>query len=265
MSSHFAGRIKAAKLFQGVYTGNIQVEYLLAMLRCKAAGQVDKLTVSSLLQALAQPAGFLPQRLGQHWPLIAHGLQFASVTPYGRHRRAYGQRLTVAIGNHPTVRRDRDVPHTACIALTLQKIVIEHMQVNNLPAQHADHQDEQKQHKAEPAVLEYSPQEIHGVTSRTSAASGMRIFNRSLAKASIRLCAIQVLCSNTRRPHSACILSRSCNSPYRSLTNCRLRCAEYVTAIADASTATNTITSSSPPPGIDLVAKWLTAPSPPRA
>src|SRR5690606_41647310 len=120
MSSHFAGRIKAAKLFQGVYTGNIQVEYLLAMLRCKAAGQVDKFTVSSLLQALAQPAGFLPQRLGQHWPLIAHGLQFASVAPDGRQRGAYGQRLTGALGDRPPVREGRDVLLPAWLAVTLQ-------------------------------------------------------------------------------------------------------------------------------------------------
>eukprot|EP01133_Synstelium_polycarpum_P000524 gene527-624_t len=50
----------------------------------------------------------------------------------------------------------------------------------------------------------------------------MCIFSCSVASTSMRLWAVQVLCSRINRPHSACALSRTLNSPYRVLSSWRL-------------------------------------------
>src|SRR5690606_1388605 len=111
------------------------------------------------------------------------------------------------------------MPDAARIAMRLKEVMIDDMQVDDTPNNRTDHQCQQRQHQTETPGIERSFKADHGATIRTSAGSGMRICNRLAARVSIRLCAVQVLCSSTRRPHSACALSRTLSSAYSALSN----------------------------------------------
>src|SRR5690606_7236968 len=119
--------------------------------------------------------------------------------------------------------RNRYMPDAACIALPFEKCLIKHLQIDDTPGDGAYHQCQQRQHDAETPWIQRTLQP-HGATSLTSAAAGTCIFSCSLAKVSILLWAVQVLCSRIRRPHSACARSRTLSSPYSSLSSCRFQC-----------------------------------------
>src|SRR5690606_36499449 len=111
------------------------------------------------------------------------------------------------------MRGNRDMPHAARIALLLEEVMVEDVQIDDAPGQRADHHRQQRQDQAESPGETGSVEADHGFTRRTSAASGMRICSCSLASVSMRLWAVQVLCSRISRPHSAWARSRSWSSP----------------------------------------------------
>src|SRR5690606_36194332 len=128
------------------------------------------------------------------------------------------QGLTMSVGDQTAMRRNGNMPHTACVALTFEEFLVEHLQVDDAPGNGTHHQRQQCQHDAETPRIQRALQ-FHGATSLTSAAAGTCIFNCSLASVSIRLCAVQVLCSRIRRLHSACARSRTLSSAYSSLSS----------------------------------------------
>ncbi|MNY36641.1 hypothetical protein D3C86_1711440 [compost metagenome] len=79
------------------------------------------------------------------------------------------------------------MPHAACIAMGLEEIMVEHMQIDDAPDDRTDHQRQEQQHQAKPPGIERPFELDHGATMRTSAASGMRMFSCSLARVSMRL------------------------------------------------------------------------------
>ncbi|MNT66720.1 hypothetical protein D3C72_2048040 [compost metagenome] len=79
------------------------------------------------------------------------------------------------------------MPHAARIAMGLEEIMVEHMQIDDAPDDRTDHQRQEQQHQAKPPGIERPFEPDHGATMRTSAASGIRIFSCSLARVSMRL------------------------------------------------------------------------------
>ena len=215
--------VETAKLFDGVDTRHLEVEHGLALLRGQATHQVHKLTLGILFQALGKGFRLLPQGSGQRRPLATPGLQFFAIGPQRGDRGADRQRLAIAVGNQAAVRGNRNMSHAAGIALALQEVVINHLQVDDAPDNRPGHQRQQHQHQTETPGIERAFQFHHGATICTSAASGMRICRRSVAMVSMRLWAVQVLCSRIRRPHSACALSRTLSSAYKLLSNWRFQ------------------------------------------
>jgi len=220
---HFARRVEATELFNAINARHLEVEHDLALLRGQAPDQVDKLFIGLLLQARSEHLGILPKRVRQCRPTVFGNLHFLGIGPQGGHRRTHGQWLAITVGNQASVSRDRDMPQAARIALALEEVMVDHLQINDLARDCAYQQCQQGQHHTKTPRIERAFEFDHGATIRTSAAPGMRIFSCSLARVSIRLWAVQVLCSRINRPHSACALSRTLSSPYRVLSNWRFQ------------------------------------------
>ena len=223
--SDIARRVETPELFDAIDAWDFQVEHDLTLLRRQAANQVDEFFTGLSLQTVAEQFCVLAQSGGKRRPFFFGQLHFFRVGPQRRHGRTDRQRLAVAVGDQATVSRDRDVPYAASIALTFQEVMVNHLQIDDAPADRAHHDPKQPHHHAKAPGIEGALELHHGATIRTSAALGIRIFSCSLASVSIRLWAVQVLCSRIRRPHSACALSRTLSSEYRELSNCRFQCA----------------------------------------
>ncbi|MNN13759.1 hypothetical protein D3C81_1268000 [compost metagenome] len=201
--SNITGGIEAAELFQAIDTRHFQVEHLLALLRGQPTDQVDELLVGLLSQALSQLLGVLPERCGQLRPAVLGDLHLLGVGPQGGDRRTDSKGFAIAVGDQTTVRWNGNMPQAAGITLTFEEVAIDHLQVDDAPADGTHHQCEQADDYPEAPGVECAFELHHGATIRTSSAAGMRIFNCSAARLSIRLCAVQVLCSRIKRPHSA--------------------------------------------------------------
>ena len=225
VSRHFTGRVETTKFLDGIHPGNLQIGNRLALLWREPAHQVHELAFAVQLDALSQRGRLYAQRGGQLRPALFGAQQFLGIGPQGGHGSGDGQRLAIAIGDEAAMRRNRDMPQAACITLILEKLLIEHVQVDDPPADRRDHGREQRQHQAEAPGIECAVETAHGATICTSAGSGMRICSCPVASASMRLCAVQVLCSRSRRPHSACALSRTLSSANRALSSWRFQCA----------------------------------------
>ncbi len=128
------------------------------------------------MQPCGQYGRILTQRLCQLGPARTRSLQFFRIAPQRGDRGADGQRLTVAIGDQPTMRRDRDMPNAASVALPLQERLIHDLQVDDPPGERAHQQCQQGQDQAKaPGVARAV--EPHGATNLTSAAAGICIFS----------------------------------------------------------------------------------------
>src|SRR5690606_6922334 len=224
MRSDFTGRIEATELFLRVDARNLQVQHPLPLLGGQAAHQVDEFTPGLFFEALLQHTGILAERSRKLIPATLGILQFAWIAPQRGHRRTDGQRLAMSVGNQPAMGGNRDMPHAAGVALAFEKGLIAHLQIDDTPGDNPYHKREQTQDDTKTPWVK-RPLKLHWDTSLTSAASGTCIFSCSLASVSIRLWAVQVLCSRISRPHSACALSRTLSSAYRSLSSCRFQCA----------------------------------------
>ena len=215
----FTGRVETPKFLDAVDAGNFEIEHLLALLRGKPTNQVDEFFIGLGFQAFGQGLAVLPEGSGQFRPLVLGNLQLFGVGPQGGHRGTDGQGLAITVGDQATVCRNWNMPQAAGVTLADQEVAIDHLQVEDAPDDRAHHQCQQAEHQTEAPWVECPFEFHHGATMRTSAAPGMCIFNCSVASTSIRLWAVQVLCSRINRPHSAWALSRTLNSPYRVLSN----------------------------------------------
>ncbi|MNQ16708.1 hypothetical protein D3C85_297090 [compost metagenome] len=182
-----ARRVEPAKLLEAVDAGDLVGEHRVALLGSQAARQIEELAPGILLQTPAQHFGILAQGSRQRRPLLTLAHQFLGIAPQGDHRGADRQRLAVAVGDQPAVRGNRDVPHAACIAVGLEEVMVEHVQVDDAPGDHADHAQQDRDHQAEAPGVECAVEVDHGATIRTSPGSGMRICSCSLASVSMRL------------------------------------------------------------------------------
>ncbi|MNN25961.1 hypothetical protein D3C81_1394540 [compost metagenome] len=214
MRGHFTGRIETAELFDAIDARHFEIEHRLALLRRQPAHQINEFLVGLRFKALGQGFRVLPQGSRQCRPLLFGRLHFLGIGPKGGDRSTHGQRLAVTVGDQTTVSRNRNMTNTAGIALTFKEGTVDHLQIDDAPGNRGHHDAEQTQHHAEPPRKECTFEFHHGATIFTSAAPGMCIFNCSVASTSIRLWAVQVLCSRINRPHSACALSRTLNSLY---------------------------------------------------
>ncbi|MCY1311188.1 hypothetical protein D9M70_614670 [compost metagenome] len=111
------------------------------------------------------------------------------------------------------------MPHAARVTLALEEVMVDHMQIDDPPDDSRHHHQQQADDQAEPPGVKGAVEVLHGATMMTSAGSGTRIFNWSVASVSMRLCAVQVLCSRISRPYSACALSRTFSSEYSAFSS----------------------------------------------
>src|SRR5690606_3012625 len=119
------------------------------------------------------------------------------------------QRLAVAIGDLPAVGGNRHMAHAALVALILQEAFVQHMQLDDSPAHgdaaYGECADDQPETPGMKTAIGTGHQGLeveflHGRTSITSLGSGTRMPSFWVAMRSTRWCAVQVLCSRTRRP-----------------------------------------------------------------
>ena len=183
---YFAGWIEASEFLDAIDTGDLQIQYGLALFRRQASDQIDELFIGLGFKPLGQGFRVLAKCHGQRRPAILGQLHFLGIGPEGGHGRTDGQRLAIAIGDQTAVRGNRNVPDTACIALPLEEVTVDHLQVDDAPGNRRHHDRQQTQHYTETPWIERAF-ELHGATMRTSAAPGMCIFNCSVASTSMRL------------------------------------------------------------------------------
>src|SRR3990167_7308642 len=119
MGSHLTSRVEATEFFDAVHAGYFQIENALALLRRQAAHQVHELALVGRSQARLEGLGVLPQCSRQLIPLGLAALQLLAISPQGSHRGADSQGLAIAVGNQPTVRLNRDMPHATRITVSL--------------------------------------------------------------------------------------------------------------------------------------------------
>ena len=225
MGHHFASRVETPKLLDGVHAGHLQGDHAFALLRGQPTDQIDELALGVLLDAVGEQLGILPERRRQLRPAFLGGHQLLGVGPQGGDRGAHRQRFAVAVSDQAPVRRDGYMPHATRVALALEEVMVDHVQVDDSPDDGADHRQQQADDHAEPPWVEGALEiiQFHGATILTSAGSGTRMRNCSTARLSMRLWAVQVLCSRINRPHSACALSRTLSSEYSELSSCRFQ------------------------------------------
>ena len=205
MGSHFAGRIKAPVFFQCIDPGHSQGHDPGTILRRHMPAQVNELLVCIGPQASGQGIRIHTQRSGQLGPTLGLLHQMLRIGPQGHHRRTDRQRLTMAIGNLAAVCRNRQMTHAALVTLVFQEALIEHMQIDNAPADQQGSQQQKTRHQTKtPGITTALTRETdHGATMMMSPVCGTRISSSRAARASTRAWAVQVLCSRIKRPHSA--------------------------------------------------------------
>lgn len=93
--------------------------------------------------------GFCPSAAASCGQRSLEGLHFLGVGPQGGDRGTDRQRFTVTVGDQAAVSRDRDVTQAARIALPLEEITVDYLQVDDAPADGTDHQRQQADHHAE--------------------------------------------------------------------------------------------------------------------
>ncbi len=148
MSSHLPGRVITLILALQKNPGDVKGHHLLSEIRVDMAPQIDKFTLRTGHDALFQINGIHIQQAGQLWPLSTSHDGSLWIGPNGIHRRADRQRLTVAIANHPAVRRYGHRTQMAGVTLILQEILIDHLEIDRPPHQgsHRQAQTQQDNH-----------------------------------------------------------------------------------------------------------------------
>ena len=162
------------------------------------------------MQALGKSRRIGAQGPCQLWPTGFMADQLGRVGPQGQYRGTDRHGLAMAVSDQATVGRNDRVAYAAFVALALEEAVIEHVQLHDPPGnRQATYSQKPYDDRKAPGRKRHVGLELHhGFTRMTSLASGTRMFNWLAARVSTRLCAVQVLCSRIRRPHSAWAFSR---------------------------------------------------------
>ena len=141
VAGDLARRVVTTIFTLDVDAGDAEAGDLRRLVRTHMATQIHELLARILRHPPCKLLVIDPQRIGEFADSIRRLRQATRVQPDAIDRRADGERLSVAIGNDATMRRDLRHAQLAHIALSRQELCIEHLQVNGTRGEHdaADH------------------------------------------------------------------------------------------------------------------------------
>ena len=107
--------------------------------------QVQELLIHAARDSPHEQLGIESQRTGQSRHIVDGRGQFLRVCPDAVYRCADRKRLAVAVGDGAPVRGDPFPPKVARIGLLVQKLLVEHLQVNR-PRRERDRDQREEHH-----------------------------------------------------------------------------------------------------------------------
>ena len=143
MGHHFASRVEIAETPRWSTRRAPSGRSRLRPAPGQPTDQIDELALGVLLDAVGEQLGILPERRRQLRPAF-----LAVISSFGVGHRVVTGVLT-ASGSplrsviRPLVRRDGDMPHATRVALALEEVAVDHVQVDDSPDDGADHRQQQ--------------------------------------------------------------------------------------------------------------------------
>ena len=187
MGGHLAVRVVTAVFALQINAGRAERLDLGGDLRPHVALEIDELPAGAAGKAPQEGIGVRAQDTGQRRQIGPRRDQRLGVGPDGVHGRAHRQGFAVAVQDHAAVGRDGDHPQVTRLALALQELAVEHLQIQGAPDQGAQRGREGGQQQDAPVVdLVLTDPGLHGSTITMSSCSGMDIPRRSRASRSMR-------------------------------------------------------------------------------
>ena len=164
MPGRFRGRIITAILANRIHAGDIQRQHLPGNGRTDMTLQKNKFTIQPFSHPPGQLQGGDFQQMCQSPQLFCRGSGTTGIDPYGIHRRTDCQRLTMAVGNDPSMGRNIDHAHMPCLALIAQRCIVDYLEVDRPPYQDSRHCRKQRKHQYSAPVLRQEIHVRHGLT-----------------------------------------------------------------------------------------------------
>src|SRR3569623_552223 len=212
---------------------------MLSAMSRPGTGSLRRSTVSTMRPRRSrntrlQPGTIDIEGLGEWLPLAARREEIAWIGPDGIDRRTDRERLAVAVGDHAAVRGHAHHAELPRIALPLQKLLVQELQIDRAPHEAAHRHGHDGEQRDTPAavglrLVGYS----HGFNTTIALGSGISIPSCALATSSMRPCVAQVLCSNCSWPHSISMSSRALCRPCNSTNSLRVWCFAYTAPSAE--------------------------------
>src|SRR3569832_1879789 len=234
MTGHFTRRVITAIFAQSRYAGDAEREDLFRDRWRHVTLQLDEFAVGVVLETRLQPGTIDIEGLGELLPLAARLELIAWIGPDGFDRRTDRERLAVAVGDHAAKRGHAHHAEKPRIALPLQKLLVQELQIDRAPheaAHRLGHDGEQRDTPAAVCLrlVGYS----HGFNTTIALCSGITKPNNTLATSSMRPCVAQVLCFNCSWSHSISMSSRAGGGPGGAAGGGRGGCFAYTAPSAE--------------------------------